>query len=193
MFSQKVIGAIERVRKEASLIDCAKLDYIISNLVFVYQIVVASESLLEEAVRVSEGELRDYFVSHLEEERSHEEWLAADLRTCGIDVKQMPLLQKAVEIAGSQYYLIKHVDPACLLGYMAVLEGFPVSSDSLEKLEQMHGKELFRTLRYHSEHDLDHRKELFDMIDKFPSERILTNAVQTALYFNEFAEALNQE
>lgn len=192
MYSNTVIQALKDFRADSPVLDYTNINNVVANLVFIHQVITASEGLLEAAVEASEGELQEYFISHLEEERGHEKWLAADLMTQGVDVKTVPLSRKAVEMAGSQYYLIKHVNPSCLLGYMAVLEGFPVEIQAVEILESLHGKDLFKTLRYHCEHDLEHRKELFAMIDKFPSDDILRNAVQTAIYMNEFLSEINQ-
>jgi hypothetical protein len=192
MYSNIVIDAIARERATATL-DGTQRDAVIANLVFVYQVIIATESLLEEAIEASEHALRDYFVSHLEEERDHQAWLAEDLRSAGIDVAKMPLSQIAVEMAGSQYYLIKHVNPASLLGYMAVLEGFPIALEVVTELESQHGKDLFRTLRYHAEHDIDHSKELFAVINQCADPIILRSALQTATYMNKFTRELRQE
>ncbi|MBF8177655.1 iron-containing redox enzyme family protein [Herminiimonas contaminans] len=193
MFSNTVIAAIESVKKESKALDFANRDVVLANLVFAHQVITASEDLLKEAVNASDGDLKEYFVAHLDEEKNHQVWLADDLATAGINVADMPLIRKAAEMAGSQYYMIKHVSPLALLGYMAVLEGFPTSLESVAKLEELHGVGLIRTLRYHAEHDLEHRKDLFSIIDKYPDDLILQNAIQTALYMNEFTSELNQE
>lgn len=190
MFSQQVIDAVTAIREKSKLINLADINILITNLAFMHQVITASERLLIEASREATGELKAYYISHREEERGHEAWLADDLKTAGVYVKELPLMQKAVELAGSQYYLIKHVNPACLLGYMAVLEGFPFPLDLVDKLEVLHGAPILKTLRYHAVNDIEHRKELFKMIDKFACPEILANAMQTAIYINEFAEAL---
>ena len=159
-------------------------------MIFVQQLITASESLLVEAIKVSNGLLKEYYIAHLEEERGHETWLSEDLLTIGIDVKILPLNRRAVELAGSQYYLIKHVHPACLLGYMAVLEGRPILLANVELLEKIHGKSLLRTLRYHAEHDRQHSDDVFRMIDANPYPEILENAIQTALSINAFMKEL---
>lgn len=192
MFSQEVINAITTVRSTAKFLDLKNTDILVSNLAFMQQVITASERLLQEAADESTGELREYYLNHLEEERAHEAWLADDLKSVGIDVKTLPMMRKAVEMAGSQYYLIKHVHPSSLLGYMAVLEGFPMPLDLVALLESIHGKPLLRTLRYHAEHDIEHRKELFKMIDKQARPEILMSAVQTAVYVNEFSQELTE-
>jgi hypothetical protein len=190
MFSREVISAAKNVQATAKPIDLQDIYVVLANLVFVHQVIVASEPLMEDALKVSDGKLHAYLTSHIEEERGHAAWLAVDLLTHGIDVAKIQKFRSAAAMAGSQYYLIKHQSPYALLGYMAVLEGFPVSIESVEALEGTHGKELFRTLRYHAEHDLDHRKDLFAFIDENPRPEIMQSAVETAKYMNELSEDL---
>ena len=161
------------------------------NLIFVYQVARTSETILREVAACTAGALHDYYAAHLLEEIGHETWLEADLKTAGIDVKSMPLFKKAIEMAGSQYYLLKHYSQYCLLGYMLVVEGFPLPLNYVDDLEEIHGKELLRTVRYHCINDLEHRQDLFDMIDQDMRPEILESALQTAQYFNEFIHELN--
>jgi hypothetical protein len=190
MYSEKVIQAIIDVRSASVPVDMQNFHVVVANLVFMHQVIAASESLMIEAQKVADGPLLDYLTAHLAEEQGHEAWLAQDLSDYGIDVSVVPKFRKAVAMAGSQYYLIKHSSPYALLGYMAVLEGFPVSLASVEALEAAHGKELFRTLRYHAEHDLEHRKELFSFINAHPKPEVLSSAIETARYMNELSEDL---
>lgn len=190
MYSQDVIAAIEKVRAVSAPGDFLEKSVILSNLMFVHQVIIASEPLMDEALKVSDGALHAYLTEHIEEERGHAAWLADDLLSAGIDVDKVPKFRRAVAMAGSQYYLIKHQSPYALLGYMAVLEGFPVSLEAVDALEAAHGKDLFRTLRYHAEHDLDHRKNLFAFIDANPRPEIMQSAVETAKYMNELSDDL---
>jgi len=193
MFSNTVIEEVKRISAKGKRLNLSDKSVLITNLVFMQQVIKASERLLVEAAQEATGRLKEYYVSHLEEEREHEKWLSDDLKSEGIDVDKFPIMRLASEMAGSQYYLIKHDDPACLLGYMAVLEGFPFPLDQLESLERLHGKSLCKTLRFHAENDLEHRKELFRVIDEVASQAILNSAIQTALYINEFAEQLGSK
>jgi len=190
MYSENVIRAIIDVRATSTPVDLLDIHVVISNLVVVHQVITASVPLMIEAQKVADAPLLAYLTEHLEEERGHAEWLAKDLIDYGVDVDLVPKFRRAVAMAGSQYYLIKHQSPYALLGYMAVLEGFPVALASVEALEQAHGKELFRTLRYHAEHDLEHRKELFAFIDQNPRPEIMQSAVETARYMNELSDDL---
>jgi Iron-containing redox enzyme len=186
MFSKQVI---EKVAAVLSGIATSK-EALLANLVFTHQVITASEGLMEDAIALSSGPLKAYLAGHLEEERGHAQWLADDLKTAGIDMQTMPKIRRAVEMAGAQYYLIKHVSPLSLLGYMAVLEGLPVALETVADMEAKHGTDLLRTLRYHAEHDLNHRKELFAVIDQYPCEEIMQSAMLTANYINELSEDL---
>lgn len=193
--SERIIADVGELRKEDSVIDLADRTTLILNLVWLHQVVVASENLMALAAAEAHSAakvFRAYMTAHLEEERHHAEWLADDLRTVGVDVRKLPLNRSAVELAGSQYYLIHHVSPAAILGYMAVLEGFTFPLDMLEQLEAIHGKELLRCLRYHAENDIEHRKELFKVIDQLDDPIIHANAIRTQLLMNEAFRAYAQ-
>jgi Iron-containing redox enzyme len=188
MFSKQVIEKVAAVL--SGIASSASKEAILANLAFTQQVITASEGLMEDAIALSSGALKAYFMEHLEEERGHAKWLADDLKTAGIDMHKVPKIRRAVEMAGAQYYLIKHVSPLSLLGYMAVLEGFPIALETVADMEAKHGPDLLRTLRYHAEHDLEHRKELFSMIDQNPCEEIMQSAMLTANYINELSEDL---
>lgn len=168
----------------------------IDNLVFMHQVIIASENLLRTAIAACDDtpfgrRLAAYYRAHLDEERGHEQWLAEDLASAGIDVAAMPLSLKAVEMAGTQYYVIQHVHAVSLLGYMAVLEGDPMPLETVAALEAAHGKALFRTLRYHAEHDIEHGKDLNEILGEVPQElmhHVINSANQTRHYLTEAAK-----
>lgn len=125
---------------------------------------LASEHLLTEAWEQSTDDaLRAYYLKHLLDERDHARWLAADLDTLGIE-KVFDF--RSAALAGLQYYLIYHRDPALLLGYMLVLEGWPKPPEILDNLEERYGP--LRSLRYHAEHDPAHTEELRAIIASQP-------------------------
>lgn len=151
-------------------------------LMFLYNVMVASEPLLVLAAEKSNGALQEYFKDHLEEERSHDQWLKEDL--LGYDIETIPEDHIAAAMAGSQYYWINHGHPEYLLGYMYFLEGSPMPMGQVEHLEEIYGKGLLRTLRYHATHDPDHVKDIRAMIALQPNkDAILYNAKQTAEYY----------
>lgn len=185
MKRDQLMQALRDVRAAYPAIDLTRRDVFLRNLIFVHNVIAASEGLLRAACDRSISELKAYFAEHLQEEAGHAFWLRHDLATADIDVAALPVLPEAVAMAGSQYYLIHHVDPVALLGYMAVLECFPIEFGALEKLEEIHGKQLCRTLRYHAEHDVSHGADVLDEIDLLDEKQfqlVMQNAVQTALY-----------
>lgn len=150
----------------------------VRNLRFLYHIIAATEPLLFDAQQNSTGELRAYFTHHLTEEMGHSDWLRDDLLG---DVGQADMLCAAM--VGAQYYLVRHVDACALLGYQMVLECFSFPIEKLAVIEDLHGPELFRTLRHHAVHDLDHGAEILAQIDVLSPERreiVLQSALHTA-------------
>jgi hypothetical protein len=129
-------------------------------LAFWYQVIIASEPLLREAIahlsdEGFDGDLKAFYKKHLEDEMHHAEWLKEDLGDYPIN-----LHMTAAALAGTQYYLIRHVHPVCLMGYMQFLEGQQIDAGFVEEVERLHGKQAARTLRIHAEADPEHSKEL---------------------------------
>lgn len=196
MFADDVKTAIKSVLSHAGA-DLRVRSTLIANLVFLFHTTRASEHLLETAVAVSKDrpELA-YYTEHLEEERGHHVWLADDLKLAGVDVAQTAIPRVAVEMVGSQYYLMHHVDPAALLGYMAVLECYPHDVAAIEELEGLHGKELLRTARYHAEHDIGHGQDIEATLNALPESSrliVLQNAHQTATYIAQAIKAFPKD
>lgn len=143
------------------------------NLLFLYHACVASEELLYEAENASWGlvdafgrRLSAYYEAHFEEERGEIAILEADLEQGGIEPGEPDPFSMA--IVGTQYYLIKHVHPVALLGYMAVQEADPTPIEVVEFLEKDHGKPLFRFLRVHALKDIEHAKGILALLDEVP-------------------------
>jgi hypothetical protein len=131
-----------------------------------------------------------YYKRHINEELNHDEWLLDDLEAVGIMRREIlsrkPSLAVA-ELVGSQYYWIYHWDPIYLLGYIAVLEGFPPKKEELDRLQQRTGfsEKAFRTLAKHSYLDPHHKDDLDTLLNNLPlrphhEEWITSNALQTA-------------
>ena len=156
---------------------------VVDNLIFVYHMIVASGTMLDvAAAKTQPCKFRDFLVEHAAEERHHATWLRTDLATCGESVHNADLMFEAAPIAGSQYYHALHVTPYCLLGYMLVLECFPMAESSVSQLESLHGESLFKTVRYHALHDVDHGAEVIAQIDNMPPvyrELVRMNALRT--------------
>jgi hypothetical protein len=185
-FSESLLQKLQHDMVQYKAQDLTDKNVFIKNLVFAYHVIRASEHLLQIAHDKSDGILKEYFSTHLEEEKSHEKWLAEDLNSADVQVQSTAIPRLAVEMVGSQYYLIHHVSPCALLGYMARLECFPFPMKVVEELEEVHGKKLVRTLRYHAVHDVEHREDLLNMLDELPTACqliALESAIQTTRYF----------
>jgi hypothetical protein len=195
-FSNMMQSELRKVRETFAHPNLLDKGTILDNLLFMYQVIIASENLLYVAIarleesysKLTEYEkhLLFYFRDHLEEEKGHAEWLKADLAAGGLNVDDCNLWPEALEMAGSQYYLIHHAHPSSLLGYMFLLEAFPLDLETVAFLEEQHDPRLFRTLRYHSTHDPDHARLLAVVLDQTPvplRQLVFGNALSTARRF----------
>jgi Iron-containing redox enzyme len=114
--------------------------------------------------------LAEYLGEHIGEEADHDEWLLADLEYLGrrrADVLARPPSTTIAALVGAQYYWMFHYHPVALLGYIALLEGYPpVPEDVSELVERTgYGQEAFRTLTAHAELDPHHSEELDHALD----------------------------
>jgi hypothetical protein len=151
-------------------------------LVTTHGIIRASVPLMEAAQgrarTLSESDpvsaaLAEYLGSHIAEEIDHDEWLLDDLETLGRDrstVLAQPPSETVAGLVGAQYYWIFHYHPVALLGYIALLEGYPPTGELVDELTARtgYGAEAFRTLRLHAELDPGHRDELDETLDALP-------------------------
>jgi len=147
-------------------------------LVHMHWIVRASVPLMEAAQSQGKAMAGDptaaavaaYFGGHIEEELRHDEWLLEDLEVLGWDratvLDRVPSPTVA-GVVGAQYYWIHHYHPVALLGYTALLEGYPPGPEDVDLLMSKtgHGPDAFRTMRGHAELDPGHAEELFETID----------------------------
>ena len=110
--------------------------------------------------------LAAYFREHIAEELGHDDWLLEDLAVLGGpeagDVLAQAPAAEVAALAGAQYYWLRHYHPACLLGYIAVLEGCPPDQAVLERLPGLTGlpPAAFRTLAVHATADPGHLAEV---------------------------------
>jgi hypothetical protein len=188
-FSSALLSRVRDAKRELMSIDGRRIEVVTKNLAFLHDAVVASEQLLLEAAQSVDllpdepfrSRLSEYYRSHLEEERGHVTWLRCDLESVG--VRPGVPNQYAMEMVGTQYYLLKHVHPAALLGYLAVVEGDPVPLAVVDSLEGLHGTTLFRFVRFHATKDLEHRIELFEVMDAAPesAKQIVAESAESVL------------
>ena len=165
------------------LLDFGNPDIFVAHLQLNHGLMLASEPLLEEALKQDlPAKLKDYYAKHLEEERGHAQWLEKDINTFGVKVKSS---WSAAQIAGTQYYLIKHISPIALLGYMAAFECRQQSLNDIALLESKYGVDALKCTRYHAENDPQHSEELLTMIQMFDEPIIYKNCDWTAKMLNQ--------
>lgn len=161
------------------MLNLADRSVFVGNLLFMHAVMIASEPLIEEVLkRPMNAALREFYDAHLEEECGHAEWLADDLESIGA---QPRLDWRAAQVAGPQYYLVRHGPPQALLGYMAALECRPMRLADVDALERLHGTLAVRTLRHHAENDLEHGPALLRIIERAgETEAVAHNAGLTS-------------
>lgn len=130
----------------------------------------ASERAAEDPTAAS---LAEYLTQHIREEQHHDDWLLRDLEILGVAAEQVverippPRVAKAV---GAQYYWVLHDHPVAVLGYIAVLEGYPPSTGDVDRMVEKSGqpREAFRTFHKHAHLDPHHRDDLHRALDEMP-------------------------
>lgn len=133
-----------------------------------------AERLAREGDAVADG-VASYLRHHIREEKDHDEWLLQDLESIDVsreEVWRRPPSPTVASLVGAQYYWVNHHHPLALLGYIAILEGYPPQMEQLEQLEQLTGypQAAFRTLRKHSHLDVRHSEDLDRALDELPLE-----------------------
>jgi Iron-containing redox enzyme len=122
------------------------------------------------------AELAPYYEHHIPEELHHDDWLLDDLEVLGRDRSEVLSRIPAPTVAalvGAQYYWMFHYHPVALLGYIAVLEGYPPTPELVDDLVAGTGYDpsAFRTVLAHAELDPGHSAELDELLDSLPLTR----------------------
>nr|QEO74358.1 hypothetical protein [uncultured bacterium] len=190
-----LVEAFGRVKRSERFSELYK-DY----LVLQHGIIRASVPLMEEALKCSREMaddplspyLQQYLERHIPEEHNHDDWVLGDLEVLGVDRREVLARRPPPAVAamvGTQYYWIRHFHPVALLGYIAILEGYPPTLEGLEELVALSGlpRDAFRTLEKHIRIDPFHCQDLNALFDRAPltEEHISTICVSgmTAVRF----------
>jgi hypothetical protein len=164
------------------LFDHPRVDELYPEYLFVTHCVIrASVPLMETAAARARRDpddlvaslLAEYLDEHIPEERDHDEWLLDDLEVVGrsrSEILARPPPARAAAVVGAQYYWIEHYHPVTLLGYIALLEGYPPDPQTIDELARRTGypRAAFRTLLAHAELDPGHAAELDEFLDRLP-------------------------
>lgn len=158
---------------------------------------VATELCLQRTHDAVASALGVYLGRHIREEYGHDDWVAQDYQTSGGDPAELPTLPVGGAVAGlvgAQYYWMRHVHPIALLGYIAVLEGYPPAPAIVDTLASRSGlpRTAFQTLERHAILDQRHRSDLHRVIDELPlqphhEELIGISALHTAAGIRQVA------
>jgi hypothetical protein len=116
------------------------------------------------------ADLAAYLERHADEELGHDDWLLEDLEELGVareEVLARPPSPAVAAFVGAQYYWILHHHPVAIMGYIALLEGYPPTIADVDRMMAAtgHGREAFRTLIRHAELDPLHRDEFEEALD----------------------------
>jgi Iron-containing redox enzyme len=170
-------------RTERELLTHSRVRELYPEFLFTTHCIIrASVPLMEAALGRAESMASDdpvaaglveYFREHIVEEMDHDDWLLDDLEVLGRDrstVLARPPSPTVASLVGAQYYWVLHYHPVALLGYIALLEGYPPSAELIDELIASTGyrREAFRTIIAHAELDPHHREELHEILDSLP-------------------------
>lgn len=114
-----------------------------------------------------------YLERHIAEERGHDNWILDDAKVMGLDhrllLDRVPS-ETARQMVGSQYYWIHHYHPVAMLGYIAVMEGTPPTTDFIEEVARRNRlpPEAFSSFLLHAKVDPKHRDDLDALLDELP-------------------------
>jgi Iron-containing redox enzyme len=136
-------------------------------------LVAAEQRALELAAQgdTVAGAMVAWLRAHIKEEADHASWILTDYAEIGGDPEFLPARPGSPTIAalvGSVYYWTLYAHPVAILGYCAVLEGYPPSGTFIEQLIRSTGfpEGAFGTLLDHSTVDVRHGGEVFELIDQ---------------------------
>jgi len=148
-------------------------------LIGVYHSMRAAGAVMEAARRRSislaaecpvAARLVGYWEDHILEEAGHDAWLLEDLRDgFGIDVERDHAIPspEIAELMGTLYFWIMHVHPVAAVAYFYVVERSAASARMLDWIAESGGisRDAMRTLYRHAEIDVDHGRELEELVD----------------------------
>jgi pyrroloquinoline quinone (PQQ) biosynthesis protein C len=131
--------------------------------------------------------LARYYASHAAEELHHDEWMLEDMVAFGMNRAEILARMPTPAIAsliGSQYYWMFRAHPAALLGYLAVLEGYPPSAGHLQEVQAKLRlpPETFCTLLKHADLDPRHRDDLNEQLDQLPLTEELSSLITMSAF-----------
>jgi hypothetical protein len=172
-----MFGALERFWSQADL--AARYPELLFHI---HCVVRATVPAMDAARRRAEAQsaydpvaagVAQYLSRHIPEELGHDDWLLEDMEALGISrqtvLRRVPS-PAAAELVGSLYYWVLHAHPVAWMGYAAVTEGHPPSTDFLLGVIERTGlpRTGFRTYLKHAQIDPNHSHEMYATLDSMP-------------------------
>jgi hypothetical protein len=134
-------------------------------------------------------------LEHAREENGHHLYAERDLERLGLRVDDFSELAPTAALYQTQYYLIEHVHPTALFGYIITLEGVSVlcGSEGLKRASAAFGSDAASFLKMHAGADEDHLPKAFAVVATLPSELqrlVKTNCRNSAELFRAILRAI---
>jgi hypothetical protein len=112
----------------------------------------------------------NYLRIHIAEENNHYEWLVEDLKEASnqyVEYLNLTAIGPVFSIPGTAYYYIRNINPMSGFGYISALESNPPDKIRLKELAELCSvpESALRTLLLHSDADVDHIEDLYDIIE----------------------------
>jgi hypothetical protein len=138
------------------------------------------------------------FIDHASEEKNHEKLVLNDLKALGTPLQQYDM--SVPPIWQTQFYMIEHVSPLSLFGYILFLENLSlyesIGPHVYKRCLEVYGKKATSYLRVHVEEDPSHVDKLFDIIDKLPQgehQNVVDSLLITSSLYRNFLIELMQK
>ncbi len=134
---------------------------------------------------LSQHKLHQRYVEHLSEEKGHEVLAKNDLKNLGFSAEEFPELAPTAAFYQSQYFMIEHIHPSALFGYILVLEGISVSrgKQALALTEEAFGRKCSTFWHVHANEDEDHLPKALAQIEGMQGlerEAVIKSMIQSA-------------
>lgn len=149
-------------------------------------------------IPVTDNKVHDRLLSHMREEKGHENLSTRDIKVVGFDLSLIPELTSTKCMYQSQYYWAEHVSPYAFFGYLLALESLAIYAGPQmhERISKAHGAKASSFLRVHTEEDVNHVKEVIEWIEKMPPETqevILSNYVFSLENYKNMVEEIRTQ
>ncbi len=117
--------------------------------------------------------LVSYWDEHILEEAGHDEWLADDMRTLGMDVDaalSTPPSPTVAEIMGTLHFWVTHTHPVAAVGYFYFAERNVANVETIDHMASAAGvpPTALKTFYRHASIDITHGRELEELVDSLP-------------------------